>query len=312
MIEVSRIAAAPWPESDSLHVDGRIGSVAGAQHGVISLEQLVALGLSARAVRHRAASGRLVRLHRGVFAVGHGALSQNGRRLAAVLACGSGAVLSHRSAGALWGLRPWTGRRLDVSISSQAGLALQEIDLHRCGSLARVDVTEVEAIPCTTVARTLIDLAAVVDRRGVGGAIARAEELRLYDGAAVEAVLARSQGKRGAKLLRAVLAEWSDDPARSHFERRLLAFLRGHALPRPAVNEWMTVEDRTIQPDFMWRERQVILETDGYATHGTRKAFAEDRRRDQLLVRNGWTVLRAAYRQLDDELLRTLRALLLG
>lgn len=311
MIEVSRIAATSWPESDSLHVDRRIGSVAGVQHGVISLEQLVALGLSPRAVRHRVASGRLVRLHRGVFAVGHGALSANGRRLAAVLACGSGAVLSHRSAAALWGLRPWAGR-FEVSIPSQAGRAVRGIDLHRCRSLARVDVTEVDAIPCTTVARTLIDVAAVVDRRGLAGAIARAEELRVYDGAAVEAVLARGQGKRGTKLLRAVLAEWSDDSARSHLERRLLAFLRRHALPRPAVNEWMTVEDRTIQPDFMWRERQVILETDGYATHGTRKAFAEDRRRDQLLVRNGWTVLRAAYRQLDDELLRTLRALLLG
>jgi very-short-patch-repair endonuclease/predicted transcriptional regulator of viral defense system len=309
MIEASRIAATSRPESDSLATDRRIAQVAGAQHGVISLEQFVALGLSPRAVRHRVASGRLVRLHRGVFAVGHGAMRRDGRRLAAVLACGSGAVLSHRSAAALWGLRPWTGR-FEVSIPSQAGRAVRGIDLHRCRSLASADITEVGAIPCTTLARTLIDLAAVVDRPSLAGAITRAEELRVYDSAAVEAMLARGQGKRGAKLLREVLAEWSDDPARSHLERRLLAFLRRHELPAPVVNEWMTLEDRTIQPDFKWRERRLILETDGYATHGTRKAFAADRRRDQLLVRNGWTVLRAAYRQLDDELLRTLRMLL--
>ncbi|MDP9134494.1 MAG: hypothetical protein M3N56_06660, partial [Actinomycetota bacterium] len=114
--------------------------------------------------------------------------------------------------------------------------AVRGIDLHRCRRLAGVEVTEVDATPCTTVARTLIDLAAVVDRRGLVGAIARAEELRVYDGAAVEAVLARGQGKRGAKLLREVLAEWSDDSARSHLERRLLVFLCRHELPRPAVN----------------------------------------------------------------------------
>lgn len=311
MIEVSRIAATSRPKSDSLHVDRRIAWVAGAQHGVISLEQLVALGLSPRTVRHRAAAGCLVRIHRGVFAVGHDALSVNGRRLAAVLACGSGAVLSHRSAGALWGLRPWAGQRFEVSVPSQAGRAVREIDLHRCRSLAGVDVTEVDAIPCTTVARTLIDLASAGDRQGLISAITRAEELRIYDGAEIAGVLERGRGRSGTRLLRSVLAKWSDDPTRSPFERDLLAFLRRHSLPEPRVNEWITVEDQTILPDFMWRERRVILETDGYATHHTRKAFADDRRRDQVLTRNGWTPLRAAYRQLDDDLAQTLRMLLL-
>jgi very-short-patch-repair endonuclease len=141
-------------------------------------------------------------------------------------------------------------------------------------------------------------------------AIARAEELKLYDGAAVETVLERARGKRGARLLRDVLASWSDDRTRSHFERALLAFLRRNALPEPEVNAWITVESRTIQPDFMWSSQRVILETDGYATHGTRKAFGDDRRRDQLLTRNGWTTLRAAYRQLDRDLAQTLRTLL--
>jgi very-short-patch-repair endonuclease len=311
MIEVSRIACAMGPEFDSLHVDGRIGWIAGKQHGVISLAQLAAAGLSPSATRRRAASGRLVRLHRGVFAVGHGAVSVNGRRLAAVLACGAGAALSHRSAAALWGLRRWSGAN-EVSFPSQAGQAPRGIALHRCRSLKAVDVTEVDEIPCTTVARTLLDLAAAGDRPSLIAAITRAEELRIYDGAAVEAVLERAQGKRGARLLREVLAGWSDDRTRSHFERELLAFLRRERLPRPEVNAWITVENRTLQPDFMWPGQRVILETDGYATHGTRKAFGDDRRRDQLLTRNGWTTLRAAYRQLDRDLAQTLRLLLAG
>ncbi len=311
MIDVSRIAAGRTPESDSPQLDQRIGWIAGKQHGVISLAQLVAAGLSPRAARDRVASGRLIRLHRGVFAVGHGAVGVDGRRLAAVLACGAAAVLSHRSAAALWSLRPYAGQP-EVSIPSQAGRAVEGVRIHRCRSLAPGDVSEVHAIPCTTVARTLLDLAAAGDRSGLIAAITRAEELRIYDGGEVGAVLDRARGKRGARLLRAVLADWSDDRTRSHFERELLAFLRRHALPEPEVNGWITVEDRTIQPDFMWRERRVILETDGYATHGTRKAFGDDRRRDQLLTRNGWTTLRAAYRQLDDDLAQTLRLLLAG
>jgi very-short-patch-repair endonuclease/predicted transcriptional regulator of viral defense system len=309
MVEVSRIARAMGTEFDSLHVNQRIAWIAGEQHGVISLAQLEAAGLSPSAARRRVAAGSLVRLHRGVFAVGHGAVSVNGRRLAAVLACGSEAALSHRSAAALWGLRPWSGS-LDVSIPSQAGRRVPGVALHRCESLTAGDVTEVEAIPCTTVARTLLDLAASIGRADLAAAITRAEQLRIYDGARVEAVLERAQGKRGARLLRSVLADWSDDRTRSHFERELLAFLRRHALPKPEVNTWITVENRTIQPDFLWPGQRVILETDGYATHATRKAFADDRRRDQLLTRNGWTPLRAAYGQLDSELARTLRLLL--
>jgi len=311
MIEVSRISAGRTPESDSPHVDRRIGWIAGEQYGVISLDQLAAAGLSPRAARDRVASGRLVRVHRGVFAVGHGAVSVNGRRLAAVLACGDGAALSHRSAAALWGLRPWSGR-LDVSIPSQAGRAVEGIRIRRCRSLIPGDVTEVDEIPCTTVARTLLDLAASGDRPGLIASITRAEELKVYDGTEVQEVLARARGKRGARLLRTVLAGWSDDRTRSHFERELLTFLRRHALPEPEVNAWITVESRTIQPDFMWPKQRVILETDGYATHGTRKAFSDDRRRDQLLTRNGWTPLRAAYRQMDRDLAQTLRLLLAG
>lgn len=290
-------------------VDWAIAEIAGRQHGVIARAQLVALGLSPRTIRYRIATGRLVRLHYGVLAVGHGAVSPNGRRLAAVLACGHGAALSHRSSAALWGFRPYGGRP-EVSVPAEACRSVVGVTVHRSRNIAIEDATTVEGIPCTTVARTLLDLAAVTDRRGLIAAITRAEQLKIYDGAAVEAVLDRARGKQGARLLRSVLADWSDDRTRSELERRLLALLRRHALPEPEVNARITLESQTIQPDFMWRAPRVILETDGYATHGTRKAFGDDRRRDQLLTRNGWTTLRAAYGQLDRDLARTLRQLL--
>ena len=197
-----------------------------------------------------------------------------------------------------------------MSVPAEACRSVVGVTVHRSRNIAIEDATTVEGIPCTTVARTLLDLAAVTDRRGLIAAITRAEQLKIYDGAAVEAVLDRARGKQGARLLRSVLADWSDDRTRSELERRLLALLRRHALPEPEVNARITLESQTIQPDFMWRAPRVILETDGYATHGTRKAFGDDRRRDQLLTRNGWTTLRAAYGQLDRDLARTLRQLL--
>jgi predicted transcriptional regulator of viral defense system len=199
----------PGGDGGVRHVDRRIGEIAGRQHGVVGQAQLVAFGLSPRAIRYRIAAGRLVRLHRKVFAVGHDAVSADGRRLAAVLACGSGAVLSHRSAAALWGLRPYAGRP-ELSIPSQACRSVPGVAIHRSRSLVSADVMAVEGIPCTTVARTLVDLAARGDRPGLIAAITRAEELRVYDGAKVEAVLERARGKRGARLLREVLADWSD------------------------------------------------------------------------------------------------------
>jgi predicted transcriptional regulator of viral defense system len=172
-------------------------------------------------------------------------MGENGRRLAAVLACGAGAALSHRSAAALWGLRP-LNRRLAVSVPSQSGRAARGIELHRCRSLTAADVAEVDAIPCTTVARTLLDLAAAGDRQGLIAAVTRAEQLRVYDGGQVEDVLKRARGKRGARLLRGVLDGWSEDRTRSTFERRLLRFLRSHSLPEPEVNVWITLKDDTI------------------------------------------------------------------
>ena len=148
---------------------------------MVGLSQLRELGLSARAVQHRAARGRFHRIHRGVYAVGYPKLTGRGQWMAAVLACGPRAVLSHRSAAGLWGVRPDNRRKSDVSVPSPSARAKAAIEVHRSVTLTADDVTTVDGIPCTTLARTLVDLGDVVDRRAVERAVEQAEVLRLFD-----------------------------------------------------------------------------------------------------------------------------------
>jgi very-short-patch-repair endonuclease len=177
------------------------------------------------------------------------------------------------------------------------------IDVHTARRFASRDATREQGIPCTTVARTLLDLAEVVDRGALERAFEQAETLRLLDVTAIEDVLARAHGRRGAPVLGAVLAEY--DPAmplsRSELERRFLTLCRDAALPSPRVNAWVPVEGGGFETDFTWPARRLIAEADGYTTHGTRAAFERDRRRDRLLQLAGWRVIRFTWRQLVDE-----------
>jgi len=160
-------------------VERAIAAIAGRQHNVVALEQLRSLGLSASTVRGRVASGRLHRVHPGVFAVGHANLTCKGRWMAAVLSCGARAVLSHRSAAALWGLRPDNRAASDVSSHGRAGRQRAGIVAHRAAGLTPADMTAIDGIRCTSLARTLLDLAEHVSGRELERAIDRAEVLRL-------------------------------------------------------------------------------------------------------------------------------------
>lgn len=186
----------------------QIGRLAERQHNVISLPQLQLCGLSPSAVRQRVATGRLTRIHRGVYAVGHGRLTKRGRWMAAVLAYGPGAVLSHRSAAALHGIRPDNRAKTDVTLPSRSARRRPGIDIHASTTLEPADLTTIDGIPCTRLARTLLDLAEAVDRRGVERAVDQAEVLRVFDLRAVHEVLSRAAGRRGAGVLAAVLAEY--------------------------------------------------------------------------------------------------------
>jgi predicted transcriptional regulator of viral defense system len=212
--------------------------IAEQQRGLISLEQLRDLGMDRGTAHQRVKVGALHRVHSGVFSVGHGRLDTDGRRMAAVLASGPDAVLSHRSAAALWGLRDDPRGSIDVTAPNRRGRIPRGIDAHRDGSLTAADRTEARGIPCTTVARTLLDLAAVIPAWELKKAISEAEVLRLLDHAAVRRVIKRSRGRRGVARLRMLL----DDihpltrRTRSEMERLFLDMCTRARLPEPEVN----------------------------------------------------------------------------
>jgi very-short-patch-repair endonuclease len=253
--------------------------------------------------------GRLHVVHRGVYAVGHRVLGVEGRRLAAVLACGPGAVLSHRSAAAHSGLLASDQQRVEVT-APRGRHGAPGIRLHRARSLDARDTTTHEAIPITTVARTLLDLAATVRADRLERAYAQALHLRLYDHTAITDVIARANGHRGTTALAQATAR-EPKLTKSDWETRLLTLIRNAGLPEPLVNHPLTAPDYGhCWLDFYWPQHRLVVETDSWHAHGTRAAFENDRARDAALQQTGLRVLRFTWRTPDHTLLRRLKALL--
>jgi hypothetical protein len=267
--------------------DVRLAELAARQHGVVGVEDLRALGFDRDAIARRVASGRLHRLHRGVYAVGHTVLSRNGAYLAAVLACGPDAVLSHRSAAALWGLRPSDAPRIDVTVPHTSGFrTTRAIVVHR--PLRTPDPMTHAGVPVTTPGRTLADLALGVPRRQLENAVEAAERLRLH----VEI----DDDHPGARRLRA--AANADLPfTRSELEDAFIEVCERCDISRPPVN---SIQEG-VEVDFCWPAHRLIVETDGHAHHGTRAAFERDRARDAQLTALGWRVVRLTERQIREE-----------
>jgi len=215
--------------------DGRLGELATDQHGVVSAKQLKRLGYSRAAVTEAAKAGRLHRLHRGVYAVGHQDLDWHSRCLAAVLACAP-AFASHTAAGWLWGLLRYEPGTIDVTAPTRRH-PKAAIRLHYAPLLAQ-DVDEREGIPVTSLARTQLDLAATLALARLSRVLERAEELEIFDLTAVEELLGRVTHHPGAGKLRRALAIYRPDPAftRSGLERRFLALVRRSGLPVPVMN----------------------------------------------------------------------------
>ncbi len=304
---------------DQPPLEARLVGLGARQHGVVSLDQLRYLGLSDSAVRNRAAADRLHRIHQGVYAVVPlELLSSDGRFIAAVFACGPGAVLSHRSAAALHGLRRTDRSKIDVTIPQRSPRKHAGIDVHRSTTLAPCDITLVHNLPCTTIARTLLDLAEVIDQRGVERACDQAEILEVFDGRALRDQLRRNETRPAARRLRTVLEQHyiGSTPTWSELEEAFLRICRTAGLPQPEVNVWINPSDGDptwVRADFVFREHRLIVETDGRKTHGTRQAFEHDRRQDQRLVVAGWTVVRTTWRQVTrrpDEVSRVIVPLL--
>jgi very-short-patch-repair endonuclease/predicted transcriptional regulator of viral defense system len=279
--------------------DKVVARLAERQHGVVAVRQLAAIGISRNAVSARARAGRLHRIHRGVYAVGHPVLTVNGRRMAAVLAAGPGAVLSHASAAALWGIRPTSATRIDVTVRSTAGRARRPgLRIHRTPTLRDDEVTEHQAIGVTTPARTLLDLASSLPRRALERALDQAESQELYDLASLEAVAKAHQGERGARALAAALAQDADPSVTdSELEELMLALCHEHQLELPTPQAWVA----GLRVDFLFAASRLVVETDGYRYHRTRRAFERDRERDAILARAGYRTLRFTHRQLTRE-----------
>jgi very-short-patch-repair endonuclease len=278
-----------------------MAALASKQHGVVSRDQLIDLGFEPGAIGRRLRAGRLHQMRRGVYAVGHLVATQEARWMAAVLACGPGAVLSHRSAAALWGLRASSSRAIEVTTPRKSR---SRGSIHRHFSVLPPDeVTEHRGVPITTVPRTLFDLAAVSSADVVEHALRESEYHRLHDRLSLPDLLARYPGRCGTPTVRECLRRRRDLPAgraRSWLEVEFLPFLRRNGLPRPRLNAWLQVGGRPIQVDCLWPVR-VVVELDGFAGHGTRSAFREDRARDRKLRVAGYGVIRIAPAQLEDE-----------
>jgi predicted transcriptional regulator of viral defense system len=286
-------------------LDSALAALAAQQHAVVELGQLRDLGLATRTVQQRAAAGRLHRIHHGVYSlVPLELLTREGRWMAAVLACGPGAVLSNRSAAALLGLRAAGWTRIEVTVPGRSCRQRDGIKVHRSATLTLQDTTLVKHIPCTTTARTLLDLAEVVVRRQLERAFDESEILELFDLRALNDQLGRNPHRPGAAIVRAVLEEHyvGSTATRSQLEEAFLALCRKAGVPDPQVNAWIDLGDGElpILADFAWREQRVIVETDGRRVHGTRRARERDTRRDQRAVLAGWQPIRTTWRQVMD------------
>jgi predicted transcriptional regulator of viral defense system len=279
--------------------EAELARLATRQHGVIGRRQLQALGFGPDTIKRWLRAGRLHRLHREAFSVGHARVSRRGLWLAAVLACGEDALLSHRAAAALWGLAAAPGATFDVT--SPAGRQYRPgrlgICLHR-GRLNPEDYAASGPIPVTTVARTLFDFAEVVDFGRLEKAWEEADRLHLLRLRAVEDVCERGYGRRALKPIRRLLAEArAATTTRSPLEDRFQRFCDAYELPPRATN----VDVLGHEVDVLWPAARLIVELDSWEHHGHRAAFERDRARDPKLLLAGYRTLRVTHRRLDRE-----------
>jgi very-short-patch-repair endonuclease len=284
------------------HPDVGLAQLAGRQHGVVSRAQLAALGISGNAVARRVESGRLLRVHRGVFGVGHRPRTPESRWMAAVLACGPGAVLSHLDAAALWGIYKGEGARVHVTSLREEGEAARGIVTHRVRRLDPADLAKRHGIPVTTVGRTLVDLTDLLARDRILRAIRETEYLRLLDLDSLNAAVQRAHGRRRLCVLKEALAHHRPQQiVRSELEHRFLELVREAGLPEPETNVRIRARGRRFELDCLWREQGVVVELDGRATHARTAAFEADRRRDAALTAIGLRPLRFTWHRVTAE-----------
>jgi very-short-patch-repair endonuclease len=286
-----------------------VAELAAKQHGLVTHAQLLRLGFSSGGISRLATAGRLHRVHRRVYAVGHALLSDRGRCLAAAMASGRGALVSHEAAAWLWGLLPSCPSLIDVTVPRHGGKR-SKIKLHHSSTLVPEEHGKFGPIPATALPRTLLDLAATTSPRFTWSAIDRAERLNLLDLTQIDAMLTRRRGHRGAERLRKALEIYREPGFyRARSERLLRRLVRKQGLRQPRINTWV---DR-FEIDAYWEEERFAVEVDGWEAHRTRKAFEDDRLRREEMKLAGIDVVPISARRIEqrpDEVGRHLALLL--
>jgi very-short-patch-repair endonuclease len=277
--------------------DRAAAHLADAQRGIVIREQLLACGLSADTIDRRLRRGWLRSLHRGVYALGHLALPHLARETAALFACGPGALISHRTAAALWKIAPQPpDAAIDVTVIDRNCGVKHGIRRHRATHLHPLDLTTFNNLPITAPVRTLLDIAPTLTDRDLERAFDEALVLRLITLHSARSVLTRYPHHRGAASLRALAtAPRPTTLTRSHPEETFLALVRKSGLPQPEVNARLG----RYTVDFLWRSERLVVEIDGYRFHGGRGAFERDHEKDLVLRELGIDVMRFTARQVE-------------
>jgi very-short-patch-repair endonuclease len=292
--------SADIPERSAAEVDRAVAALAGKQHGIVARWQLLELGLTETMIKTRLRHSALHRLHRGVFVCGHRSTTTESRWMAAVLAFGPAAVLSHRSAGQLWGLVPRSSIIPEVTRPGRAG-GRPRLVAHE-GTLMADEVVRVRGIPVTSVPRTMFDLAGMLREREVERAWNEMEVREYRDRLSVPDLVQRYPGRKGTVLLTR-LADRKTVPlgiTRNDLEEAFLALVDRFRLPRPRMNAHLAIRDRFYEIDCLWEDRRVAIELDGGAAHGTAQAFQKDRERDRILAAERYTTARITWRQITE------------
>jgi very-short-patch-repair endonuclease len=275
--------------------DREIAALADRQHGVVAVWQLLQLGLGRDAIQYRASIGQLHRVHHGVYAVGYRTLTPKGHRMAAVLAYGPDALLSHQTAAAQWGIgQPSTKFHVTTPTTRQSRPAIRA----HSGILHEEDVTVRDGIPVTSVARTILDLASQLNADRLTRVIEDADRKELFDLKALDRAMSRRPHAPGIRRLRAVLADYRR-PAdtRSKLERDFRAFIVRNRLPEPQYN----VVVAGLVVDVYWPQWKLVVELDGEPYHANPRAFETDRIRDATLQKIDIRVLRVTGKRMDNE-----------
>jgi very-short-patch-repair endonuclease len=276
-----------------------LAALAGLQHGVVARWQLCELGFGPDQIDRKLRAGQLIPVHRGVYAVGHDRLTLRGRWMAAVLACGPDALLSHRAAATLWELRPAPTGPIDVTDPSRSRHHRRGIRVHLVRGLHDGDHGQIDNIPVTALARTLIDYADVARYQQLRLAVEAADRRDLLTNESLRPALARRRGRRGPALIERAIADLGGGRApwtQSELERRFLALIRAAGLPEPRTNVLVAGE----LVDCYWPRERLVVEVDGYGFHKTRAKFESDRRLDVKLQLAGCRVLRATEHRIGD------------